>query len=67
MYWVTRDKQGRWMHLHEGTRKDYRAVLATDALPIDSRMAHKLVRDDFPHSTALYVDEGKIRRARGGE
>ncbi|QIV65922.1 hypothetical protein Cp1R7AA1_018 [Mesorhizobium phage Cp1R7A-A1] len=67
MYWVTRDKQGRWMHLHEGSRADM-ARETRNPVAISAHEAHRIVKADWiPHSTALWVDEGKIRRAKGGE
>ncbi|RUW56705.1 hypothetical protein [Mesorhizobium sp. M8A.F.Ca.ET.021.01.1.1] len=67
MFWVTRDKQGRWVHLHEGSRADMKRE-TRDPVAVSGQEAHKIVKADLiPHSTALYVDEGRIRRATGGE
>jgi hypothetical protein len=68
MYWVTYNADRSWRMLYDGTPKEYREhCQRVTCLHVDARMAHKLVRDDFPHSTALYIDEGRIRRATGGE
>jgi hypothetical protein len=56
--------------LHEVTTKAERAELEAryDRVSrVDYLTAHRWVRDGNTHSTYLYIDEGKVRRASSGE
>lgn len=69
MYWVRKDGNQRWVMLHEGAteRRAQEKQQPGSTERVGARMAHRLVREDFPHSTALYLDGDRIRRAASPE
>lgn len=58
--WVTQT-------LHEVTRRDYEALCRSaeqaEWYPVSAQGAHRHVRQGGCHTTLLYLDEGRIRRA----
>lgn len=68
MFYIEETSNRRYIMLHEvDTAKELEAMRAArpdhDFTVISATRAHRYVKDGLTHNTALWIDQGRIRRA----